>query len=68
MQLLHIGVLSTKSIYNKFKVVSVPTHLHGNEPVEHNQFDIVVTLLNDEVNVAAGSGLHGRWGSRQCDL
>lgn len=31
--------------------------LQFNETIEHNQFHIVVTLLDDQVNVALGSSL-----------
>ena len=33
-------------------------YLHGNEPVEDNELDIVIALFDDQVDVAAGSCLH----------
>ena len=43
-------------------------YLHGDQPVEDNELDVVVALLHDQVDVAAGSGLHSGRGRRQSDL
>ena len=43
-------------------------YLHGDQPVQDNELDIVVALLHDEVDVAAGGRLDSRRGRRESDL
>jgi hypothetical protein len=43
-------------------------YLHGDQPVEDDELDIIVALLHDQVDVATGGSLHCGRSRRQSDL
>ena len=40
---------------------------HVDQSVEDDEFDVVVTDFDDEVDIAAGDSFDGSWGRRQSD-
>merc|ERR1712059_65141 len=41
--------------------------LHSYKSVQHDQLDVVVTLLHDELYVGGGCSFHSSWGVREGD-